>query len=57
MTTEEEFDKRLNELTRDPDQWTEIKRILNGRIRSYQDILKHIDRIIQQKESDFSKLN
>lgn len=57
MEEDKKFQEAINRLTETTDKWNKIKTILLEEIRSHQELINYIDKILSERENKFSKLN
>lgn len=54
---DKKLQEAINRLTSPVEHWLEIKKILEDEIKSNQELITFIDKIVQERQDKFSKLN
>lgn len=57
METDKKFEEAINRLTSSTEKWLNIKAMLEEEIKSNQALISFIDKVVQEKNDKYSKLN
>jgi hypothetical protein len=57
MEDNDKFKKAINNLISNPETWVKIKQILKDDIKDKEDLINYLDRLVQEREDNISKLN